>query len=72
MFRGLQSLLGWLLEWITIFLMVALTIVVIVAVGYRLAHNSLSWYDEIAAILLSWITYYGAALGSAETPPHRV
>lgn len=64
MFRGLQSLLGWLLEWITIFLMVALTIVVIVAVGYRLAHNSLSWYDEIAAILLSWITYYGAALAA--------
>jgi TRAP-type C4-dicarboxylate transport system permease small subunit len=64
MLRGMQSLLGWLLEWVTILLMVALTIVVIVAVAYRLAHNSLSWYDEIAAVLLAWITYYGAALAA--------
>ena len=56
--------LRWILEWITIFLMVGLTIVVIVAVGYRLFGNSLSWYDEVAAIGLSWITYYGAALAA--------
>ncbi len=53
-----------ILEWITIFLMIALTVVVIVGVLYRLAGNSLSWYDEIAAIQLSWITYYGAALAA--------
>lgn len=64
MLRGLQFVLGWALEWVTIILMVALTIVVIVAVGYRLAEDSLSWYDEIAAILLAWITYYGAALAA--------
>ncbi len=64
MLRGLKLLLGWFLEWMTILLMVILTIVVIVAVGYRLAENSLSWYDEIAAILLAWITYYGAALAA--------
>jgi len=52
------------LEWIVIVLMVALTIVVIVAVLFRLAGNSLSWYDEVAAIQLSWITYYGAALAA--------
>ncbi|GAB4368698.1 MAG: hypothetical protein Kow00114_28080 [Kiloniellaceae bacterium] len=54
----------WLLEWITIALMVALTAVVIVAVCFRLAGNSLSWYDEIAAVALSWVTYYGAALAA--------
>lgn len=64
MLRGLQFVLGWVLEWITIILMVMLTIVVIVAVLYRLAEDSLSWYDEIAAILLAWITYYGAALAA--------
>ena len=53
-----------LLEWVVIILMVALTIVVIVAVLFRLAGDSLSWYDEIAAIQLSWITYYGAALAA--------
>jgi TRAP-type C4-dicarboxylate transport system permease small subunit len=56
--------LEWLLEWVTILLMVSLSVVVIVAVAYRLAGNSLSWYDEIAAIQLSWVTYYGAALAA--------
>lgn len=64
MLRSFQSALAWILEWITIGLMVLLTVVVIVAVGYRLAHNSLSWYDEVAAIVLAWITYYGAALAA--------
>ncbi len=53
-----------LLEWLVIVLMVALTIVVIVAVLFRLAGDSLSWYDEVAAIQLSWITYYGASLAA--------
>jgi len=52
------------LEWVTVLLMVSLTIVVIVAVLFRLSGNSLSWYDEVAAIQLSWITYYGAALAA--------
>jgi TRAP-type C4-dicarboxylate transport system permease small subunit len=56
--------LEWLLEWVTITLMLALTIVVLVGVTYRLAGNSLSWYDEIASVQLAWITYYGAALAA--------
>ena len=52
------------LEWVVIVLMVALTIVVIVSVLYRLAGDSVSWYDEVAAIQLSWITYYGASLAA--------
>ena len=56
--------LEWLLEWITIFLMVALTVVVVVGVCFRLAGHSLSWYDEIASVQLAWITYYGAALAA--------
>ncbi|KJS41552.1 MAG: C4-dicarboxylate ABC transporter permease [Roseovarius sp. BRH_c41] len=53
-----------LLEWITIFLMVALTATVIVAVIARLMGQSFSWYDEVAAIMLAWITYYGSALAA--------
>lgn len=53
-----------LLEWIVIVLMILLTAVVIVAVLFRISGNSLSWYDEVAAIQLSWITYYGAALAA--------
>jgi TRAP-type C4-dicarboxylate transport system permease small subunit len=52
------------LEWILISLMVILTLVVIVAVVYRKLGASLSWYDEVASILLSWVTYYGAALAA--------
>lgn len=62
--RPLARILGETLTWIVITLMVVLTIVVVVAVIYRKAGASLSWYDEIASVLLAWITYYGAALAA--------
>lgn len=55
---------GKLLEWITVLLMILLTVIVAVAVIARLAGQSFSWYDEIAAIMLAWITYYGSALAA--------
>lgn len=64
LFDPFSKTLRWCLEWITIILMVGLTVVVIVAVLYRISGNSLSWYDEIAAVGLAWITYYGAALAA--------
>ena len=59
-----QAALERLLEAILIFLMVALTVVVVVAVVYRKAGASLAWYDEVASVMLAWITYYGAALAA--------
>lgn len=62
-----RSAKAWLeaaLEAWVVGLMVVLTAVVIVAVLFRLFGNSLSWYDEVAAVGLSWITYYGAALAA--------
>lgn len=53
-----------ILEVLLIFLMVMLTVIVIVAVLARLAGQSFSWYDEIAAIMLAWITYYGSAFAA--------
>jgi TRAP-type C4-dicarboxylate transport system permease small subunit len=53
-----------LMETIVILLMVTLTVIVLVAVVYRKAGASLSWYDEIASVLLAWLTYYGAALAA--------
>ena len=53
-----------ILEWITISLMVLLTVIVSLAVIARLMGNSFSWYDEVAAIMLAWITYYGSALAA--------
>ncbi|MFZ5558306.1 MAG: TRAP transporter small permease [Pseudomonadota bacterium] len=53
-----------LMEFVVIVLMVALAVVVTLGVVYRKFGTSLVWYDEIASILLAWITYYGAALAA--------
>lgn len=53
-----------LLETIVIVLMAALAIEVTVGVVFRYVGHSLAWYDEIASILLAWVTYYGAALAA--------
>lgn len=60
----INRLISTLLEWITIGLMVMLTIIVALAVIARLMGQSFSWYDELAAIMLAWITYYGSALAA--------
>lgn len=52
------------LEVVVLFLMASLALVVIVGVIYRKAGASLVWYDEVASILLAWLTYYGAALAA--------
>ena len=62
--RQAARLLGLVLEWFLIIQMFALSIIVIYAVISRKMGASLSWYDEIAAIQLAWITYYGAALAA--------
>ena len=52
------------LEGVTVALMVGMTAVVVVAVVYRKAGASLTWYDEVASIMLAWLTYYGACLAA--------
>jgi TRAP-type C4-dicarboxylate transport system permease small subunit len=52
------------LEWLVIALMVALAVEVTVGVIFRYSGNALVWYDEVASILLAWVTYYGAALAT--------
>jgi TRAP-type C4-dicarboxylate transport system permease small subunit len=52
------------LEAIVLFLMIALAVVVVVGVGFRKAGASLVWYDEVASLMLAWLTYYGAALAA--------
>jgi len=45
-------------------LMVTLFTVVVLGVLYRKLGASLVWYDEVASILLAWLTYYGSALAA--------
>lgn len=55
-----------LLEWIVIALMGVLAVEVTVGVLFRSFGASLVWYDEVASILLAWLTFYGSALAAAK------
>lgn len=50
------------LEWICIALMATLAVEVTAGVAFRYSGYALVWYDEVATILLAWVTYYGSAL----------
>ena len=54
------------LEAIVILLMTVLAIEVTVGVIFRSAGYSLVWYDEVASILLAWLTFYGSALAAVK------
>jgi TRAP-type C4-dicarboxylate transport system permease small subunit len=55
-----------LLEWIVIALMAVLAVEVTLGIVYRTIGASLSWYDEVASILLAWLTFYGSALAAVK------
>lgn len=60
----LSRIMERLLEIVTVVLMVSLTLVVLYAVVTRYAWRTPSWYDEVAAIMLVWLTYYAGALAA--------
>ena len=62
-FRGTY---GRVLEWVVIALVVALAVEVTLGVAFRAFGRALAWYDEIASVLLAWLTFYGAALASVK------
>jgi TRAP-type C4-dicarboxylate transport system permease small subunit len=57
---------GLVLEWVVMALMVALALEVVLGVAFRAAGASLVWYDEVASVLLAWLTFYGSALASVK------
>jgi TRAP-type C4-dicarboxylate transport system permease small subunit len=52
------------LEWLVAALMIVLAVEVILGVVFRSIGQALGWYDEVASVLLAWLTFYGAALAS--------
>lgn len=58
--RGFERLL----ELIVIALMVILAVEVTVGTVFRELGSALVWYDEVASVLLAWLTYYGSALAA--------
>jgi TRAP-type C4-dicarboxylate transport system permease small subunit len=57
---------GRLLEWVVIVLMVVLAVEVMLGIGFRASGRALSWYDEVASVLLAWLTFCGSALASVK------
>ena len=55
-----------ILEAIVILLMGVLAAEVTLGVVFRSLGSSLVWYDEVASILLAWLTFYGSALAAAK------
>ncbi len=55
---------GRMLEWFVSTLVVVLAAEVTLGVVFRSIGHSLSWYDEVASVLLAWLTFYGSALAS--------
>lgn len=52
------------LEWIVLGLMGFLAIIVVAGVTFRKIGEPIVWYDELASIMLAWLTYYGACLAA--------
>jgi TRAP-type C4-dicarboxylate transport system permease small subunit len=63
-FYGGRVLFERVLEIIVVALMVLLAVLVIVAVFLRYSGAPLHYYDEVASMLLAWLTYYGSALAA--------
>lgn len=64
--RSFRKSYGLLLEWVVMALMVALFVEVTLGVVFRAFGSSLVWYDEVASVLLAWLTFYGSALASVK------
>lgn len=64
--RRFRSRYGLLLEVLVGTLMVILAAEVTIGVVFRTVGKSLSWYDELASVLLAWLTFYGSALASVK------
>ena len=63
-FDVLRSRFQAALEVLLLTLITALALVVIVGVVFRKAGAALVWYDEVASVLLAWLTYYGASFAA--------
>jgi len=55
---------GHALSVVTLTLLVLLAAVVLYAVAARTAGSSPIWYDEVASVMLAWLSFLGAALAA--------
>ena len=60
----IRTVYGQFLTLVVSVLMVTLFVEVTLGVIFRTIGQPLVWYDEVASILLAWLTFYGSALAS--------
>lgn len=60
--NSISNVLEKVLIVISLTILLSLSAIIIVAVFSRFSGASLYWYDEVSAILLAWLTFYGSAL----------
>ena len=58
------------IETICLLLLVILAVSVVYSTTMRYLGASPAWYDEIASVLLAWLTYFGAAYASRGRSRH--
>lgn len=61
MVAKIERLLLWAIETVCLALLVTLAGAVVYSTTMRYLGASPAWYDEIASVLLAWLTYFGAA-----------
>lgn len=64
MLSCIRRLLERALEIIAIVLLTVLSVLVLAGVFFRTIEHPIIWYDEVASVLLAWLTYFGAALAA--------
>lgn len=64
--RSARRLLRGALVTVGVFLLFAIAVLVAAGVILRKLGAPIGWYDEVAGILLAWLTWYGAALAALE------
>jgi TRAP-type C4-dicarboxylate transport system permease small subunit len=57
---------GAVLEVVVMALVIGLALEVTLGIVFRAIGRSLSWYDEVASVMLAWLTFYGSALASVK------
>jgi TRAP-type C4-dicarboxylate transport system permease small subunit len=62
--QRLRGIVERAMEWIVLALLSVLAVEVMAGIVFRFLGRPLSWYDEVASVLLAWVTYFGAALAA--------
>jgi TRAP-type C4-dicarboxylate transport system permease small subunit len=62
--KGLRNAVERILEVVTVGLLIVLASEVLAGIVFRAFRRPLVWYDEVASVLLVWLTYYGSALAA--------